>query len=95
MQADGNNIDASWCAAYANPTAEDRHVHKMDLDNSIEKATVQYREQIQSDMAEINKGVGFGKDGKYSARFHGVGLCSWYSRRLFSVKRERTVRSDI
>lgn len=63
-------MDSKWCAMFPNPTAEAEHVHQMALDWSIEKAGVKFREQVQSDMAQINKGVGFEDDGEYIARFH-------------------------
>ena len=51
------------CSLYPNPPKDAEQVHNRELSMVIQKAARQYRSQIDDNMAEINRGVGFGVDG--------------------------------
>ena len=57
-----SDVDASMCAKYPNPSADRQHAHEMQLDTEIRKASVNFRERVQSDVTFVNSGVGFGDE---------------------------------
>lgn len=64
MQVAGGDPESKYCALFPNPSEEAEHIHQLDLDKNIERAGVGFRREIQSDMGDINKGVGFEEGGK-------------------------------
>lgn len=63
-QIAGNDVEAKFCAKYPNPPKEAQRKHELQLDTDIRKASVDFRQRVQSDLALINGGVGFGENGK-------------------------------
>lgn len=58
---DAGGIEGDVCKRYPNAGEKDAEQWKMSLDFAISNAGQVYRKKIDEDMAEINRGTGFGK----------------------------------
>lgn len=63
-QIGGNDAEAKYCAKFPNIPKEAQTAHERQLDTDIRKAAVNFRAEVQSTLALINFGVGFGDNGK-------------------------------
>lgn len=63
MGVAGNDVEAKFCALYPNVPADAEQWHKRQVDKYVQQSGVNFRQGLQEDLADINRGVGFGEDG--------------------------------
>lgn len=63
-QIGGNDAESKYCAKFPNIPKEAQAGHERQLDTDIRKAAVSFRAEVQSTLALINSGAGFGENGK-------------------------------